>query len=63
MPVLEARRSTRADVRHQMFNLSLNMILSALGLSPHGYVFGSLLPKGIILSGIRPSIYIRLYYV
>ncbi|KAF2572105.1 hypothetical protein F2Q70_00002555 [Brassica cretica] len=40
MPVLEARRSIRADVRHQMSNPSLSMILSALGLSPHGFVSG-----------------------
>ncbi|KAF2592781.1 hypothetical protein F2Q70_00042656 [Brassica cretica] len=53
MPVLEARRSTRANVGHQMSNPSLSMIFSALGLSSHGFVFGSLLPKGLILSGIR----------
>ncbi|KAF3597057.1 hypothetical protein DY000_02020033 [Brassica cretica] len=31
MPVLEARRSTRADVHHQMSNPSLNMILCTPG--------------------------------
>ncbi|WZZ52965.1 hypothetical protein YC2023_053072 [Brassica napus] len=48
IPVLEARRSTRArcpspDVRHQMSNPSLSMILSDLGLSPHGFVLGDLI--------------------
>ncbi|KAF3514458.1 hypothetical protein F2Q69_00008133 [Brassica cretica] len=40
------------DVRHQMSNPSLSMILSDLGLSPQGFVLGLLLPKGLILSGI-----------
>ncbi|KAF2620011.1 hypothetical protein F2Q68_00040867 [Brassica cretica] len=50
--LLQPDAQLEPDVRYQMFNPSLSMILSILDLSPHGFILGSLPPKGIILNAL-----------
>ena len=40
-----------------LFLIHIGMILSTLGLSPHGFVFWASLPKGLIPIGYCPCLY------